>query len=40
VLRRRRRRHHPLDPAEMDARIKRDAAQFAIIVRKANIKPD
>lgn len=27
-------------PAQLDARVKRDAVQFARIVQKANIKPD
>ena len=30
----------PSSPAELAARIKQDAGQFAIIVQKANIKPD
>jgi tripartite-type tricarboxylate transporter receptor subunit TctC len=30
----------PSTPAELAARIKQDASQFAIIVQKANIKPD
>jgi tripartite-type tricarboxylate transporter receptor subunit TctC len=30
----------PSSPAELDARIKREAAGFVVIVQKANIKPD
>jgi tripartite-type tricarboxylate transporter receptor subunit TctC len=30
----------PSTPAELDARIRRDAAQFGAVVQRANIKPD
>jgi tripartite-type tricarboxylate transporter receptor subunit TctC len=30
----------PSSAAQLDARIKQDAAQFGTIVQKANIKPD
>jgi tripartite-type tricarboxylate transporter receptor subunit TctC len=30
----------PSSPAELDARMRQDAAQFGVVVQKANIKPD